>query len=513
MINRQEMPDLWTGRLEQWRVQLVARAFGGMLILFFMGRLHTRSLAQFFDDYPPAVVFLSLCGFLLLVFGARRLTLSVTALAGWHFLLVVLNGEGGRGLTQQAAEYPLFALLPLFFCLVTLLARARESNGRRLARETDHLLVLALRWTVLVTLFLVSFHKWNSDFLNQQLSCATLLQGYAQSNWSGEWLALCAGKATPAAVVLVEGPVLIALLVLLPRLGIMAVTSVFLAISLSNAIVVTLSVIVPSLAFLPAADGVVLRRYLWKWTALWLAVTGVVLTVSHAHYTGDRPWIQYALHQGFCAGTLIFCAALQVSACLRVRQWKGASGRRIVRCLTGQESGGLIGGGWRGRVVAGVVAGVWLLNGLAPYLGWKFNYSYAMLSNLRVDDVRWNHCVMPRWVRLTAHDGFIHVKRVELTFPSEAVRQRYLRGRKGGDRPLRVALIAPNSVHDRLDVLRQQAGPVGLEIALEWKGKPLEFWGVVGDEAFERFVESLPERGPWWWQDELVASGPQPCKH
>ncbi len=538
-MSQRKLPDLWTGRLGQWRVQLVVRAFGGMLGLFVLGRMHTRSLVGFLNDYPPAVVFLAFSGLLLLVFGARLITLVLAALAGGHLLLVVLNGEGGRGLTQQAAEYPMFAVLPLFLGLAALLARVRETERRRWERTTDQLLVLVLRWSVLVTLFWVSFHKWNEDFFNPQMSCATLLQSYARNNWSGEWLALCAGKATPAAVVLVEGPVLIVLLVLLPRLGVMALTGVFLAVSLSNAIVVTLSVIVPSLAFLPASDGTVLRRNLWKLTAIWMAAVTVVLIISSSHYTGTRPWIQYALHQGFCTWVMVVCVVLQVSACRRVwrglrrewvvkpalqvsqrpGKWAGMQSRppsrpwRWLRYLTGLESRGLIGQDWRGRVVVGLVAGMWILNGLSPYLGWKFNYSYAMLSNLRVDDARWNHLVMPRWIRLTEHDGLIHVRRVESTFPSDSARKRYESGRSRETKPLRAAVFSPNTLHDRLDALRKLPGPIGLEIALEWRGEAMEFWGVVGDEAFERFVNSLPRRGPWWRQDELPASGQQPCKH
>lgn len=46
-------------------------------------------------------------------------------------------------------------------------------------------------------------------------------------------------------------------------------------------------------------------------------------------------------------------------------------------------------------MVVFLTACFWLLNGFAPYLSLKFNYSFAMLSNLRVDDARWNHLVIP----------------------------------------------------------------------------------------------------------------------
>jgi len=49
-----------------------------------------------------------------------------------------------------------------------------------------------------------------------------------------------------------------------------------------------------------------------------------------------------------------------------------------------------------GRWVVWAVVAVWLLNGFSPYLGLKFNYSFAMLANLRVDNARCNHLLIPR---------------------------------------------------------------------------------------------------------------------
>ena len=61
---------------------------------------------------------------------------------------------------------------------------------------------------------------------------------------------------------------------------------------------------------------------------------------------------------------------------------------------------------------------LWILiltiNGFAPYLGLKFNYSFAMLSNLRVDDARWNHLFVPKGLRISEHDDFIHVVHSEV---------------------------------------------------------------------------------------------------
>ena len=50
-----------------------------------------------------------------------------------------------------------------------------------------------------------------------------------------------------------------------------------------------------------------------------------------------------------------------------------------------------------------------IVNGMSPYLGVKYRFSVAMLSNLRVDQERWNSYVIPKWVRLRKHTPHVQV--------------------------------------------------------------------------------------------------------
>lgn len=50
-----------------------------------------------------------------------------------------------------------------------------------------------------------------------------------------------------------------------------------------------------------------------------------------------------------------------------------------------------------------------VVNGLTPYFGYKYPFSFSMRSNLTADGVRWNSLVVPRWLRLVHDDPFVEV--------------------------------------------------------------------------------------------------------
>lgn len=54
------------------------------------------------------------------------------------------------------------------------------------------------------------------------------------------------------------------------------------------------------------------------------------------------------------------------------------------------------------------IVGLFVLNGLTPYLGVQYQHAAAMLSNLRIDQGCWNHILIPESLRLT--EDYIRVE-------------------------------------------------------------------------------------------------------
>jgi len=141
---------------------------------------------------------------------------------------------------------------------------------------------------------------------------------------------------------------------------------------------------------------------------------------------------------------------------------------------------------------------------MTPYLGLKFEYSFAMLSNLRVDDARWNHVLVPKWVRLTAYDSFIHLERFEqgaATVPGQASTQ-----------PLLPALYSPWVVSERLQKLARLKPPAYVDMEFTYQGRRYVFEGGADSAELRQFLRQLPPKHRLF-QNQLRLTGPQPCIH
>ncbi|MFY0534156.1 hypothetical protein [Nannocystis pusilla] len=151
-----------------------------------------------------------------------------------------------------------------------------------------------------------------------------------------------------------------------------------------------------------AALAVALRR-----RGLWLALAGLVLlAISHSLYRGPNNWAIFA----------VFQVVLLLAACLAAVGLRDAAG---AWSFAPRRSRLRLPGGPHHRSFAVATIALLLALGSSPYLGLKYRYSFAMLSNLRVDDARWNSLVVPRQLRLTRHDPFVHVLRVEPALPRD----------------------------------------------------------------------------------------------
>ena len=130
-----------------------------------------------------------------------------------------------------------------------------------------------------------------------------------------------------------------------------------------------------------------------------------------------------------------------------------------------------------------------------------------MLSNLRVDDARWNHLLIPKWVRLTKHDGFFQVLEAKVKHGSNEEAKI-----KGAVR-LKPGLFSPQAFHDEMKRLRDLRGSVELVILLEYQGRAYDYQGMVDDLKFAVFLDALPQPHGHWLHNYLAAEGPQGCKH
>jgi hypothetical protein len=504
---------IWWWRLGDWQADLLLRCFGLLLYLNLQGHLGKYSLDAFLSRYPSSTLYLGLCGLGLMFLGPRFPLLILTFLVGGDFFLKVLYGEGGSGLELKAAEYPIFVLLPGILILLALFLTRGFKQGQQLTQAAawerfqsafESRTVLIFRWTVIMTLFWVCFHKLNSDFFNLKVSCEMVIKTYYGKSWSFQAIPWLSSFSSPLMVVLLEGPICILLLMYFRHFGIVLTACVFGMIAFYDALVITLCVILPALAFLNQEDYNTFRKHWRSFTLVWLALLSIWLPISCTHYLSNRPWIQPCIYQAVVLAVIIFTLGIHLNSWfsnwshLARLGWLKMLGYQRAQMLTSNHDGG-----WLLRATAAI----WILNGASPYLGLKYNFSFAMLSNLRTDDSRWNHLLVPKWVRLTKHDGFFHVHETKVKYGSSND------AKIKGEVRLKPGLFSPQAFHDEMKRLRDLKGSVELAVLLEYQGRAYDYQGMVDDLKFAIFLDDLPQPHGHWLHNYLSAEGPQGCKH
>jgi hypothetical protein len=245
-------------------------------------------------------------------------------------------------------------------------------------------------------------------------------------------------------------------------------------------------VVVMSLSFLPdeALPDITagLRAHRWLVMASVIALVGGGRLV----YRGDFPWLATALGQ-----SLTIVAWWMVGFALRGRlrhrdRWPASAP------VASKDA----------RVCLSVMALLVGFNGLTPYLGLKFQYSFAMLSNLRVDDDRWNSFVFPRGFRLTAHDPYVHITRT-----------RYKRLETGqifeSGGILDPALYSPDAL--RMRIARALSRGVQVTFDFEYQGQHRSFAEAADPQPLYALIADLPPAP--LFQKVLDAGHPQSCEH
>ena len=129
-----------------------------------------------------------------------------------------------------------------------------------------------------------------------------------------------------------------------------------------------------------------------------------------------------------------------------------------------------------------------------------------MLSNLRVDEARWNSLLIPKWFYLRKHDPFIHVTRVEA---DRYTRRRLAKLEQKRKREIQVGLISPMSFKHRLEILKRMNAKVAVEFT--YRGQSHVYEDVADSVTLEKWLESIPDSK--MSQEWLSTEGAQPCVH
>ena len=458
-------------RVGSWRSQLIWRGFGLAIVAGFLHEYHWPVQLRFrstpldwsvFRAYvegrPAAEHAFTVAGLALLALGGRVLTLAGLAIAACWYLWVSTTRPG----LFPAVELPIFALLPALACAAYVMDRLR-SEGRDAAGSggIDATVVALVRVTMVTTMSFAVLHKLNSDFFDPQLSCTREFAGWIAEAWGrpGE---LVQGAASPLAVVATEITILLALL-LWPPLGIAIASAFFLLLSLVGASRINVAMIAMTWAFLRDDDGALLRRHRRRILMTTAAVAAVAIGVSLAIYR------IYVLPREVIAivelvAIVSALAALTIIADrLRARRPAPAIDR----------------GAAPYRALLAIAAALLIVNGLSPYLGLKYNYSFAMWSNLRADESRWNSWIVPPQVQLfPVRDRYVEVEHVDVI-------------------PRRVTFLPPQAVPvaqfvASLEALRAFA-PVELSLAFRYRDEEHVFAHGLDDASLRAVLDTMKE--------------------
>ena len=414
-------------------------------------------------------------GLLLIVFGPRPLTLLGASTAGFlllHSLLVYPVSAR----TSLAEEHLVFFGLPLVaFLLALVVGRDRlESNAAQVA---------LLRLSAALLMGFAGFHKLNYDFFDASVSCAHALGARLDAAWSLP-LAELGVLPAPAAVVAMELGAAV-LLVARPRVGILVTGAVLVPIALFGPTSLVSTVMALAMAGLAPGDGRVIsaglrRPSVWVGiTCLWVALTAVVYGLYE-----DPTYIRILIFCWVISGLLV-CVGLSLAH----------DGRRVAWSLPRMSVA-------RGVLAAFVVVAI--VNGVSPYLGLKSRMSFAMFSNLRADDDRWNHSLVPAWVSLREHDPFVRVDRIQwIASPEGAAAALPSRLR------LERALISGQSLRARLEALGRSGRDAHLQVRFE--GRSYTFRHAASNRQLAAWLRTLPEGK--LFQRRLEPAAPQPCVH
>ena len=416
----------------------------------------------------------TLCGLSLVYWGVQRWLLLLSGITAARCIASTHITEE-RLLWFPAAEWALYLGLPLLSWVALYLTQRSDERDPR--EEQCSPLQLTWRAAFVCSMSFAALHKLNSDFFTHDLSCVRLSERLTSWWQAPMWLYQ---GISPWMIVAAEGGLSL-LLWARPRLGVLISALIFTHFGSIGATGFATLMFGMSLSFLKASDRAMIVEVLSadRRPLITLALLGA--GGSYICYQGPYSWPQYGL---FHAGASLMIG-LMVLTLIHHGMGERATSHGVGRA----------GVSW---ALFGVA--LWSLNGLTPYLGLKFQYSFAMLSNLRVDDSRWNSYLFPRAMRLTSHDDFIFISKVD--YRSKLTGQRL----RGGS--LTPSLVSAKHLRDSL----ANAERVGEELRVVAQYHGERFDGLARPP--EELLTWLEARAmPLFIQDSLPFVGAQRCVH
>ncbi len=307
----------------------------------------------------------------------------------------------GTGLPLLFASDQLTQSAFLFLCALS--AAFCVAAARRGERHAAEGLPYVVRRLTVMTYAIAGFHKLNRDFLDPTVSCASgglriLAENWRlplidrMSNWAGfPLLFVCAELG------------LVVLWLVRPGFGLVLALLVHLPLTIIFAPAFAFTMATGWVMLLTDADLRHLGRTLRKHRVAIASVGLALAALSISRYGAERwrleaDWI--VKEAVLWVALVAVVAAWSVPRASGVFEWRGAW----------REAAGR---GIKGWTVA--ACGVWLLNGVTPYLGLQFQHAGAMLSNLRIDSGCWNSLVVPEAVR--RRDPYVRLESVDYPDP------------------------------------------------------------------------------------------------
>jgi hypothetical protein len=518
-------------RVGDGRVVLVWLLFAWAVLQQHLLLYGAGPLSSYFDRASPLHIALGGCALLLVVFGPRPILFLATALVAASLQWRTVAGTDSR-LSFPAAELPILVALPLGSLLLCLVV-----GGRDRKEDLTRALLWCYRLVLLSSVGFATLHKINTDFFDSPLSCSTILSQTLPQWWHTP-AAFPALLVDPIDVVLSEAAMALLLLLYWP-LGMLFTVGFTTGLAMVGPTVFTAVVVSATPAFLRDAGSA--RYFALRGKKLYLLAAGTlaILLLVPAAYHGPaaRPWPQFALY--LMVALYLSLAALGalfddlhrwLDTRRRARRRREKSPGRAApepppeatpstlaqaqadarneSATSAQREplGGSVATGLdlpSGRAFRAVLAGMALVlavNGLSPYLGLKHHFSFAMLSNLRADDLRWNSMAVPSWVRVHDRDPFVHVDEARILVPPD--------DQSDHSSFLFSAGFAPYAFEERVKAHLQHGH--GLTMVTRYRGQEYRFDDATTLAELAPLLERLPASRLW---PELQALGPQPCVH
>jgi hypothetical protein len=344
------------------------------------------------------------------------------------------------------------------------------------------------RVVFLVEMGFAALHKANRDFFDPHLSCAFVLSEMVPQWWDTPVAAL-AHLLTPPVVLALEAAIPVLVLAYWP-LGLLLMLGFLAGLGAVGPTGFTGVTIAAGFSFVRGTRAAELygplRERPWAFAAGGAALAAYVAWAHRA--PPDHPPAQFVLYFVVVAGL----GALLAGALARDLRRRSLFAR-LVASLEWPRAAAL-------RVALVVVALVGIVDGLTPYLGYKYHFSFSMLSNLRADGLRWNSWLVPEALRMVDADPFVRVTRVRIR-------------RQGGrptdpDRELFEAYFPPYEFVRRVDYHLRHGHEV--HVWIEWEGRE-HFLPRIGHNPEARaFLDALPRALLF---QTVITAGPQPCVH